>query len=257
MPAQGNALGLGSNTNDGGPTPRSRHVTATRRCVWAAVRVGGGACGRRYVWAAVRVSGGTCERRYASAAVRVDAVGVAAAVKRLRPTSFLFDRPNGAGGTSAQGNALGLGSDTNDGGPAPRSRYVTPSRWCVWTRCVWTRGALPPRLNDRAQHRSCWTGPTGRRYASPGRRPGFGERPKRRRPCAAVPSRHGDATVGVGGGGCGRRCASAAVGVDAWGVAAAVKRSRPTWFLFDRPNGPAVCQPRATPWGWGATQTTA
>ena len=61
-PAQGNALGLGSDTNDGGPTPRSRHVTATRRCVWAAVRLGGGTFGRRYVWAAVRQRGGACGR---------------------------------------------------------------------------------------------------------------------------------------------------------------------------------------------------
>ncbi len=113
---------------------------------------------------------GTCGR-----AGRVDAWGVAAAVKRSRPTWFLFDRPNVAGGMPAQGDALGLGSNTNDGGPAPRFRHVTATRW------VWTRGALPPRLNDRALHGSCSTGPT--------------------------------------------------------------------W--------PAVCQPRATPWGWGATQTTA
>ncbi len=183
-PAQGNALGLGSDTNDGGPTPRSRHVTATRRCVWAAVRLGGGTCGRRYVWAAVRVGGGTCGRRYASAAVRVDARGVAAAVKRLRPTSFLFDRPSAAGGMPAQGNALGVGIVPNDAGPAPRFRHVTATRRCVWA-AVRQRGGGGGRAgrcrrgyNDRAQHGSCSTGPT--------------------------------------------------------------------W--------PAVCQPRATPWGWGAAQ---
>ncbi len=61
-------------------------------------------------------------------AMRLDARGVAAAVKRLRSSMFLFGRPNGAGATPAQGIALGVVAIKTAAEPQrgdPATRYIT------------------------------------------------------------------------------------------------------------------------------------
>ncbi len=105
----------------------------------------------------------TAAPQWDGVAMCLDARGVAAAVKRLRST---YSRSTGP--------------------TWPVLRQPRASPWVWWRRkrrrcpngtawrCVWTRGALPPRLNDSAQYVLVRQAQRGRCYASPGQRPGGG-----------------------------------------------------------------------------------